>query len=106
MTPPTPRPRPPKTTARRLLTAIFASLAVLLGCTFALPPATAIAATVTVDGLTTNGRVNPLGISGGSPAFGWMSKSDRRNVTQTAYQIKLGSGPTRGDVWVSDMIKT
>ncbi|MFI6520316.1 family 78 glycoside hydrolase catalytic domain [Spirillospora sp. NPDC050679] len=82
---------------------VLATAVLILG--YALSPPPAGAATVTVGGLTTNGRVNPLGIAGGGPVFGWISTSARRGVTQTAYQIKVGTEPGRGNVWVSAMVK-
>ncbi|WP_233223691.1 hypothetical protein [Amycolatopsis sp. CA-128772] len=49
-----------------LLTAVLMGLSLVPGTT-----ATAAPAPAGVDGLTTNGRVGPLGIPGAAPVFGW-----------------------------------
>ena len=60
-----------------------------------------------VDGLTTNGRVNPLGISADRPVvFGWISTSSRRGVTQSAYQLEVGMTPGAADVWSSGEVRS
>jgi alpha-L-rhamnosidase len=51
------------------------------------------------DGLTTNGRTDPLGIPGEAPVFGWKSTASRRGVKQTAYEIQVGSSPGESNVW-------
>ncbi|WP_236089494.1 family 78 glycoside hydrolase catalytic domain [Antribacter soli] len=58
-----------------------------------------VAALIAVAGLTTNGRVNPLGIGGQDPVLGWASSSSRRGVTQLAYEVQVGSSAGASDVW-------
>ncbi|WP_053847203.1 alpha-L-rhamnosidase [Streptomyces sp. NRRL B-24085] len=69
-------------------------------------PATAAApdAPFAVKALTTNGRVNPLGIGGEDPVFGWQSMSARRATSQRAYQIQVGRTPGSADVWSSGKV--
>ncbi|WP_198536385.1 family 78 glycoside hydrolase catalytic domain [Streptomyces resistomycificus] len=57
-----------------------------------------------VRALTTNGRVNPLGIGGEDPVFGWQSASDRRATSQKAYEIQVGRTPGSADVWSSGKV--
>ncbi|MFD3499449.1 family 78 glycoside hydrolase catalytic domain [Streptomyces sp. NPDC058678] len=54
--------------------------------------------------LTTNGRVNPLGIGGEDPAFGWQLASNRRATSQKAYEIQVGRTPRAADVWSSGKV--
>ncbi|KAB2340198.1 family 78 glycoside hydrolase catalytic domain [Actinomadura rudentiformis] len=87
---------------RRRLAALVAALAVCLGGLPVPAPVAAgaqAAAPIAVGGLTTNGRVDPLGIPGQNPVFGWMSTSSRRGVTQSAYEVQVGSSPGASDVW-------
>src|SRR5882757_3453824 len=42
---------------------------------------------------------NPIGIDGKSPRFSWQLSSDKRNVKQTAYEIKVMTG--QEIVWTS-----
>ncbi|MDF9811724.1 alpha-L-rhamnosidase [Streptomyces sp. SPB162] len=62
--------------------------------------------TVTVNALTVNGRVNPLGISGEDPVFGWQLASTRRATSQKAYEIQVGRTPGSADVWSSGKVKS
>ena len=68
-------------------------------------PASAVEpAPVQVKGLTVNGRVNPLGIPGGAPSFGWHGESDVRGVVQKGYEIHVASTEARlssPDIWDS-----
>ncbi|WP_245847862.1 alpha-L-rhamnosidase [Lentzea kentuckyensis] len=63
------------------------------------PPPSTASPSAEVGGLTANGRVDPLGIPGAAPELGWQSSSSRRAMTQTAYEIRVGSAPGRADVW-------
>jgi alpha-L-rhamnosidase len=85
-----------------LLTVILMGLALVQGTSAASPAEGATG----VDGLTTNGRVNPLGIPGAAPAFGWKSSSPRRAVTQTAYELQVGRSQGAADVWRSGRVKS
>lgn len=46
-------------------------------------------AQVTVSGLMTENLSDPLGIGTAEPRFSWQIVSDRRNVSQSAYEIKV-----------------
>lgn len=59
---------------------------------------------ISVTTPTTNGRVNPLGIGGEDPVFGWQSTSDRRSTSQKAYEIQVGLAPGSADVWKSGKV--
>jgi alpha-L-rhamnosidase len=82
------------------LTVLLLLLAGLAG----IPATPASAAPPAVTGLTTNGRIDPLGIPGGTPVLGWMSTSAGRGVTQSAYQIQVGSSPGASNVWNSGRV--
>lgn len=86
--------------------AALASLALLIGGLAALSPGSALAAgqTISVGSLTTNGRVDPLGIPGGAPTFGWASASPARGVVQGAYEVEVGSEIGGNDVWSSGKV--
>ncbi|MFF9808172.1 family 78 glycoside hydrolase catalytic domain [Streptomyces coeruleorubidus] len=58
----------------------------------------------TVNALTTNGRVNPLGIGGEDPVFGWQLTSARRATSQQVYEIQVGRTPGSADVWSSGKV--
>ncbi|MGY1495899.1 family 78 glycoside hydrolase catalytic domain [Streptomyces sp. QTS52] len=57
-----------------------------------------------VETPTTNGRVNPLGIGGEDPVFGWQSTSARRATSQKAYEVQVGRAPGSADVWKSGKV--
>ncbi len=44
-----------------------------------------------VDRLLCNNLSNPVGIGISTPRFSWQLKSDKRNVMQSAYEIRVGS---------------
>jgi alpha-L-rhamnosidase len=60
----------------------------------------------TVQALTTNGRVNPLGIGGEEPVFGWQLASTRRATSQKAYEVQVGRARGSADVWSSGRVKS
>ncbi|MFI1051274.1 family 78 glycoside hydrolase catalytic domain [Streptomyces griseoruber] len=68
------------------------------------PTASASDAPFSVHALTTNGRLNPLGIGGEDPVFGWQSASARRATSQQAYEIQVGRTPGSADVWSSGKV--
>src|SRR5690349_5242279 len=69
-------------------------------------PASAAAAGFGVTGLTTNGRVDPLGIGGGKPSFGWRLTASERGTKQAAYEIRVGRAPGAADVWTSGKVSS
>jgi hypothetical protein len=54
-----------------------------------------------VDHLRTNALVEPLGIGAEPPLLSWQVGADRRGVSQSAYQIRVGTSPGAADVWDS-----
>src|SRR4051812_47085304 len=78
----------------RAVRSFVALLAVSGLCTGVLVgPASASPWALRVGGLTTNGRVDPLGIGGATPSFGWQLTSPGRGARQSAYQIRVGRRP-------------
>ncbi|HKP32298.1 MAG TPA: family 78 glycoside hydrolase catalytic domain, partial [Chitinophagaceae bacterium] len=59
-------------------------------------------AQVKVQNLICENLVNPIGLDAEQPRFTWQLSADRRNVTQTAYEIRVSSSPAFKDVvWTS-----
>jgi alpha-L-rhamnosidase len=61
-------------------------------------------AQVKVQNLLTENRVNPIGLDVTQPRFTWQLVSDKRNTTQTAYEIKVSSN--NKDVWSSGKVNS
>jgi len=59
-------------------------------------------AQVSVTGLLTENRINPIGIDVAQPGFSWQLMSEKRNTLQSAYEIKLVSG--KQTLWNSGKI--
>ncbi|MFE7224906.1 family 78 glycoside hydrolase catalytic domain [Nocardioides sp. NPDC057577] len=102
---------------RHIAGLVTATLAVVLSP--ALPPLAASAVPSTEDvasgsvpvvgELRTNALVDPLGIATAAPTLGWQLDSDRRGVTQKAYQIRVASSERRltsPDVWDSRKVRS
>ncbi|MEU0177044.1 family 78 glycoside hydrolase catalytic domain [Streptomyces massasporeus] len=96
---------------RPLMLGLFSGFVVLaiLGGVSALPhplspTASAADTPLTVRGLSTNSRTNPIGIGGETPVFGWQLASDRRATAQQAYEIQVGRRPGAADVWSSGKV--
>lgn len=96
---------------RSVLLALLRGFVVLavVGSMAALPAPGSLAASApdapfTVKALSTNGRVNPLGIGGEDPVFGWQLASARRATSQKAYEIRVGRTPGSADVWTSGKV--
>ena len=101
-----PRPFQRGTSALATL-ALVAGLAALTSSPVAAAPAAPADASVSLSGLTTNGRVDPLGIPGDDPSFGWAAASDARGVVQSAYQVRVASSEDAladPDVWDSGKV--
>lgn len=77
------------------------TIAVLLAAGFA-PTSRAL----TVEQMTVNARTNPLGIAADDISFAWTTSSDQRGVTQSGYQIRVGTGEGGNDVWDSGQVKS
>ncbi|GHB85957.1 rhamnosidase [Streptomyces umbrinus] len=80
----------------------------VLGSMAAIPASVSSAAVrdvqFAVKAPTTNGRVNPLGIGGEDPVFGWQLASTRRATSQKAYEIQVGRKSGSADVWSSGKV--
>jgi alpha-L-rhamnosidase len=68
-------------------------------------------ASVKVQDLRCEYRVNPLGLDTPQPRFGWVLHSKRRGVVQTAYQVFVSSSPARlargdNDLWDSGKVNS
>lgn len=64
---------------------------------------------VRLTALTTNGRVDPLGIPGAAPSFGWQARSSARAVVQSAYQVRVATSEASlgdDDVWDSGRVES
>ncbi len=104
------RGREPARLARTLrgLVALLAALVFSAGA-LALPASASRAGSASalrVDGLTTNSRVNPLGIGGEAPSFGWQLTSAQRGARQSAYEIRVGRRPGAADTWTSRKVRS
>gem|GEM_PF-6647808 len=61
-------------------------------------------AQVRVVNLLCENLINPIGIDATQPRFSWQLISDKRNVMQTAYEIKVTSG--KSTVWSSGKVNS
>jgi len=57
-----------------------------------------------VTGLQTENLVNPIGLDAVQPRFTWQLASEKRNVTQSAYELKVLTGKTT--VWNTGKVKS
>lgn len=57
-----------------------------------------------IDRQTVNGRINPLGIGAGDISLSWAASSDKRNVIQRAYHLKIGTKEGANDIWDSGKV--
>lgn len=67
-------------------------------------PYTAVIAQVHVSNLLCENLTNPLGLDVMQPRLSWELVSDKRNVMQSAYEIKVTSG--KGKVWSSGKVNS
>jgi len=67
-------------------------------------PASAAAPGLEVGGLQTNARTKPLGIGGEAPTLSWKSTSSARGVTQSAYEVRVGTSEGADDAWASGKV--
>lgn len=66
-------------------------------------------AQVTVEGLKTENRTNPIGLEDLTPRFSWQLVSTVRNTMQTAYEIRVGDKPgntVQGTYWATGKINS
>jgi alpha-L-rhamnosidase len=63
-----------------------------------------------VKDLTIEHLMNPLGIDRQQPRFSWQLKSNTRNVTQSGYELKVGTDENKGQVkniiWQTGKVKS
>ncbi|WP_275980092.1 alpha-L-rhamnosidase [Couchioplanes caeruleus] len=62
------------------------------------------ASPVTVAGLTTERRTNPVGIDAAKPHFGWRLVTSAKGQVQGRYQVTVGTQPGAADVWDSGQV--
>ncbi len=63
-----------------------------------------VSSNTNVRDLKVNGRTDPVGLPTSDPTFGWITSSPQRGVTQTAYQVIVGTSPNGSDVWDSGKV--
>ena len=64
-------------------------------------------AQVTVRNLLTENRPNPIGLDVPAPRLSWQLTSDKRNIRQSAYEIRVGTDAAsvaKGRVWQSGRV--
>lgn len=66
---------------------------------------------LSVKNLLCENRTNPLGLDVSAPRFSWQLASDKRNILQTAYEIRVGTDPSvlaqgKGILWSSGLIQS
>src|SRR3954468_16598419 len=62
-----------------------------------------------VINLKTENLINPIGLDVATPRFSWQLQSDKRNVAQTAYEIRVSKGVLAGDkniLWSSGKVNS
>jgi fibronectin type 3 domain-containing protein len=95
--------------SRSVHTQVFRAL-VIVSLAFMLPLLLSAqgmgASSLSFKRLTTNGRVNPLGIPASDISFGWSAASDSRGTKQQAYQVRVGTSAGLQDVWDSGQIQS
>lgn len=84
---------------RRLLVIVALSTLLLASCV-----APTRVATVTVTQLTTNGRIDPLGIGADDLSLGWAIDGPSRGIAQQAYEVRVGRAEGSNDVWDSGRV--
>src|SRR5450631_2007281 len=59
---------------------------------------------LSIEQMTTNSRTNPLGIADDEISFAWADVAETRGMTQSAYQIRVGTKDAGDDVWNSGRV--
>ncbi|MCW3090254.1 MAG: alpha-L-rhamnosidase [Ferruginibacter sp.] len=75
-------------------------LLLLVGCFIF----TTASAQLSVQNLLIENQINPIGIDVANPRFSWQISSDKRNILQTAYEIKVSQSKGTKPVWNSGKI--
>ncbi len=91
---------------RRFLALMTAAATLISGLLLIDGAPASAAGELSARALTTNGRIDPLGIPGAAPVFGWAIEASERGTVQSAYEIQVGSGPGETDVWSSGKIQS
>jgi alpha-L-rhamnosidase len=63
-----------------------------------------VSAQVSLVNLLTENTLNPVGLDISQPRFTWQLNSEKRNITQTAYELKVTHGKT--DVWLTGKVNS
>jgi alpha-L-rhamnosidase len=63
--------------------------------------AVTVPAQVSVKNLLCENRINPVGLDIMSPRFSWQLVSDKRNIIQSAFEIRVGTHPGKYNLWSS-----
>lgn len=82
----------------------FVRISVLLACVLLCSVTVTNASALSITRLTTNGRLNPLGIGREDISLGWVVESEVRGTVQSAYQVRVGSAERGADVWDSGRV--
>ena len=76
-----------------------------LACVLTVTPLACLAAELDpITGLTTNGRMQPLGIDADAPSFGWALTTTARGAVQTAYRLRIGTTEQGAEIWDSGRV--
>ncbi len=59
---------------------------------------------LSIGQMTTNGRTNPLGLAADDLSLAWAITAPERGVTQSAYQVRIGTTEGGSDVWDSGRV--
>lgn len=68
-----------------------------------------VTAQVSVTNLRTENLLNPIGLDVAQPRFTWQLQSNKRNVMQTAYEIKVGKDGVnvkRNIIWTTGKVRS
>jgi alpha-L-rhamnosidase len=60
-----------------------------------------VQAQVSVKNLLCENRVNPVGLDILNPRFSWQLVSDKRNIIQSAFEIRVGTNTGKSNLWNS-----
>jgi len=59
---------------------------------------------ISIGAMTTNARVNPLGIGREDISLGWVIEADARGTVQSAYQVRLCAAGAGAELWNSGRV--
>src|SRR5665647_2700649 len=83
----------------------FSYCLLLVFFSFFLLAASVTFAQVKVQNLLTENLINPIGLDVHQPRFTWRLASNKRNITQTAYEIKVNAtSKSNSAIWSSGKV--